>query len=144
MTPARMAAIPMASWKVKLSPKMNTPMTTAVTGSKAPMMAAGVLPMRLMLMVMKKSESTVGSKASCIPQSHCLGVSNSWKCSPEIKVKVATVNKPNTKIQKVNFTFDMGQFFHWFTEMIYTAYSNDEAITRAKPAVLSFSLPSPW
>ena len=64
VTPARMARMPMASRNVKLSPKMQTPMITAVTGSRAPMMAAGVLPMRLMEMVMKKSDSTVGNNAS--------------------------------------------------------------------------------
>ena len=64
VTPERMATMPMASCKEKLSPKINTPMMTAVTGSKAPMMAAGVLPMRLMEMVMKKSDNTVGNKAS--------------------------------------------------------------------------------
>ena len=41
VTPARMARMPMASWKEKLSPKIQTPMITAVTGSNAPMMAAG-------------------------------------------------------------------------------------------------------
>ena len=65
VTPARMARMPMASCREKLSPKMQTPMMTAVTGSRAPMMAAGVLPMRLMEMVMKKSDNTVGSNASC-------------------------------------------------------------------------------
>ena len=74
VTPARMARMPMASWKEKLSPKMQTPMMTAVTGSNAPMMAAGVLPMRLMEIVMKKSDNTVGNKASWAAQSHCLGV----------------------------------------------------------------------
>ena len=64
VTPARIARMPMASWKEKLSPKMHTPMMTAVTGSNAPMMAAGVLPMRLMEIVMKKSDSTVGNNAS--------------------------------------------------------------------------------
>ena len=97
---------------------MQTPITTAVTGSKAPMMAAGVLPMRLMEIVMKKSESTVGKRASWAAQSHCFGVSNIWKFSPEIHVKRATVIRPNTNIQKVNLTFDMVLFFHWLMEMI--------------------------
>ena len=74
VTPARIARMPMASWKEKLSPKIETPMITAVTGSNAPMMAAGVLPMRLMETVMKKSDNTVGNKASWAAQSHCLGV----------------------------------------------------------------------
>ena len=43
--------MPTASCREKLSPKTHTPMMTAVTGSKAPMIAAGVLPMRLMEMV---------------------------------------------------------------------------------------------
>ena len=74
VTPARIARMPIASCREKLSPKTHTPMMTAVTGSKAPMMAAGVLPMRLMEMVMKKSDNTVGNKASWAAQSHCLGV----------------------------------------------------------------------
>ena len=61
VTPARMARMPMASWKEKLSPKVQTPMITAVTGSNAPMMAAGVLPMRLMEIVMKKRDNTVAT-----------------------------------------------------------------------------------
>ena len=117
VTPARMAAMPMASWKVKLSPKTNTPMMTAVTGSKAPMMAAGVLPMRLMEIVMKKRESTVGNNANCKPQSHCLGVWRSWKLSPDMAVKITTVRSPKTNIQKVNFTFDI-VVFHRFTDMM--------------------------
>ena len=48
----------------KLSPKMHTPIKTAVTGSRAPMMAEGVLPIFLMAMVMKNKLNTVGSKAS--------------------------------------------------------------------------------
>lgn len=118
VTPARIATIPSASCRVKDSPKIQTPITTAVTGSKAPMMAAGVLPMRLMEIVMKKSESTVGKRASWAAQSHCFGVSNIWKLSPDIHVKRATVIRPNTNIQKVNLTFDMVLFFHWLMEMI--------------------------
>ena len=60
--------------KTPLLELTHTPMMTAVTGSKAPMMAAGVLPMRLMETVMKKSDNTVGNKASWAAQSHCLGV----------------------------------------------------------------------
>ena len=74
VTPARIARMPIASCREKLSPKTHMPMMTAVTGSKAPMMAAGVLPIRLMEMVMKKSDNTVGNKASWAAQSHCLGV----------------------------------------------------------------------
>ena len=74
VTPARIARMPMASWKEKLSPKMQTPMITAVTGSNAPMMAAGVLPMRLMEIVMKKRDNTVGNNASWAAQSQCIGV----------------------------------------------------------------------
>ena len=64
VTPARIARMPIASCREKLSPKTQTPMITAVTGSRAPMIAAGVLPMRLMERVMKKSDNTVGNKAS--------------------------------------------------------------------------------
>ena len=64
VTPAKMAMMPMPNCSEKVSPKTKTPMMTAVTGSKAPIMAAGVEPMRLMEMVMKKSDNTVGSKAS--------------------------------------------------------------------------------
>ena len=112
--------IPTPNWREKLSPKTKTPIMTAVTGSKAPMMAAGVLPIRLMEMVMKNRDSTVGNRASCMPHSHCLGVVSSWKLSPEIAVNTATVIKPKTRIQKVNLMFDM-VVFHRFTDMMYMA-----------------------
>ena len=57
----------------KASSKMITPMQTAVTGSRAPMMAEGVDPIRLIEIFMKKSESTVGRSANCNAQARCVG-----------------------------------------------------------------------
>ena len=56
--------MPMPKRNENASPKISTPIHTAVTGSRAPMMAEGVEPIRLIEIVMKKSESTVGRRAN--------------------------------------------------------------------------------
>ena len=73
-TPAKISSMPIPNRSENVSPKIRTPMQTAVTGSSAPMMAEGVEPIRLIEIFMKKSESTVGSRANCTAQAHCMGV----------------------------------------------------------------------
>ena len=73
VTPKRMSRMPTANRKVNVSEKTKMPIMTAVTGSRAPMMAEGVEPILLMEMFMKNSESTVGNRASWVAHPHCFG-----------------------------------------------------------------------
>ena len=54
---------PMAIRDVMTSPKTDTPITTAVTGSNAPRMAVGVAPIYWIALVVHTSESMVGNTA---------------------------------------------------------------------------------
>ena len=47
------------------SPKIITPINTAVSGSNAPIMEVVVDPIRFKAIVIKQSERTVGTIASC-------------------------------------------------------------------------------
>ena len=68
-----MSRMPTANRRVNVSEKTKMPIMTAVTGSRAPMMAEGVEPILLMEMFMKNSEITVGNRASWVAQPHCFG-----------------------------------------------------------------------
>ena len=116
-TPARMSRMLMPKRNENASPKISTPIHTAVTGSRAPMMAEGVEPIRLIEIVMKKSESTVGRRANCRAHPHCIGVWSICRLSPDNHENTNIAMKQNTKIQKVNFRLDM-VVCHWLTAMM--------------------------
>ena len=69
-TDANIKAIPIESRKVKVSSKTETPITTAVNGSKAPMTAVGVDPTSLTAFAMNTSERYAGTNPSMNPQPH--------------------------------------------------------------------------
>ena len=54
---------PIAIREVITSPKTNTPIITAVTGSNTPRIAVGVAPINWMALVVHSRESTVGNTA---------------------------------------------------------------------------------
>lgn len=58
---------------VSCSPNTTTPKNSAVTGSSAPYMAAGVEPMRWMESVISTNEMIVGNKASERTFAHSTG-----------------------------------------------------------------------
>lgn len=69
VTATKIRMMPQTRRNVSDSPKTSTPMTTAVTGSNAPRMAAGVEPMYWMESVMQPNDMTVGkmAKATRLP-----------------------------------------------------------------------------
>ena len=99
-----MSAMPMARRREKASPKTVTPMTTAVTGSSAPRIADGVDPIFLMAIFMRKSEMTVGSRASCMAHVHWRAVWRSWMFCPVSSEKLMMAASPKRTIQKVKVT----------------------------------------
>ena len=104
MTAERMSAIPMTRRREKASSKTVTPMTTAVTGSRAPRIADGVDPIFLMAIFMRKRDRTVGSRASWMAHVHCRGVWRSWMLCPARREKMTIAASPKRTIQKVNVT----------------------------------------
>ena len=103
MTAVSISTMPEANRHVKISPKTNVLITTAVTGSSAPRMDVGVLPMSWMDTLIKYSDSNVGNTANCITQSHCLGVLSVCSGSPAKIIYPMMVSHPNAMIQKVYF-----------------------------------------
>lgn len=76
VTAMTMSTIPIESRGVMISPKTKYPKNSAVTGSKAPKMAVGVLPMMLMARVVQRNEMTVGKmprQSALIHRYHLLG-----------------------------------------------------------------------
>ena len=69
------SAIPVTSLVVNDSSKMVTAIATAVTGSRAPRMATGVLPMREIAALVQMSEKAVGKNAMPATLSHSMGCS---------------------------------------------------------------------
>ena len=98
-----MSIIPIPNLHVKDSPNSVHPMKTAVTGSRAPIMADGVDPMCLMAIVIKKRLSTVGSSANCIAPAHSNGPWSHCNGSPDSQPKVNIDSHPKKTTQKVNF-----------------------------------------
>ena len=72
-TAERMSTMPAARRKVSDSPNTITPMATAVSGSKAPMMAVGVAPTSCTATVISTSERTVGTSPSQQAKNHARG-----------------------------------------------------------------------
>lgn len=70
ITAESISMMPIARRRVNSSPKSVQDITTAVSGSRAPIIAVGVDPMLFMATLMRKRLSTVGSNASCMPQIH--------------------------------------------------------------------------
>ena len=81
ITAARISTIPTANRSVKGSPKHKQLTTTAVTGSKAPSMAVGVLPMLLIATLIKNNDNTVGNNANCNAHNHCVPLCRTCKGS---------------------------------------------------------------
>lgn len=81
ITATRISTIPTANRSVKGSPKHKQLTTTAVTGSKAPSMAVGVLPMLLIATLIKNNDNTVGNSANCNAHNHCVPVCRTCKGS---------------------------------------------------------------
>lgn len=63
ITAASIITMPMASRSVNASLKMVIPIITAVTGSRAPIIAAGVEPTSWMAIVIITNDNTVGNSA---------------------------------------------------------------------------------
>ena len=81
ITAAGISTIPTANRSVKGSPKHKQLTTTAVTGSKAPSMAVGVLPMLLIATLIKNNDNTVGNNANCKAHNHCVPLCRTCKGS---------------------------------------------------------------
>ena len=105
ITAPSMSAIPTASRSVNASPNSVQLMSTAVIGSSAPRIDAGVDPIRWMAILMKNSEPTVGNSANSdahaheVPCNHCSG-------SPVRSMYAITVSQPNSTTQNVNCSGD--------------------------------------
>ena len=69
-TEASISAMPVIRRSVSDSPNMQTPMTTAVSGSSASVIAVGVDPTILTDLAMNTRERTVGTSPSMAPQPH--------------------------------------------------------------------------
>ena len=65
---------------VRASWKTVSPITTAVSGSRAPMMAVGVEPMMRTAIPIETSENTVGTMASINEYPHSRPVTSGMRC----------------------------------------------------------------
>ena len=79
-TAESISKIPMTRRTVSDSPNTSTPMATAVSGSKAPMMAVGVAPTSCTETVISTSESTVGTSPSQQAKNQARGDGGSIRC----------------------------------------------------------------
>ncbi len=87
----------------KNSPKTKMPIRTAVKGSKAPIMAAGVEPTHCIAFVVSISENTVGTQASIIAQNHAAGVGGSIGKSSVTRLATTKNNSQKQSTKKVSF-----------------------------------------
>lgn len=98
MTAEDIKMMPIASRGVNDSPKTVMPIITAVSGSKAPIMAVGVEPMCFTAITINTNEMTVGTNASINANSHIEGVDKSCKWLPLSKREwVAIVSVQNNR-----------------------------------------------
>ncbi len=88
--------IPMRRREVSGSLKTSVPIATAVTGSREPMMAVGVEPMRRTAMAIVTSEMSVGTMPSMSEKPSCVVVVSGWsEPQPELNSELsATVVAP--------------------------------------------------
>ena len=85
LTAATISRIPAAPCAVKGSPKTATPMTTAVSGSKAPKIEVSVGPMRLIACTSVMLERAVAGSARPRMQSHVM---------PSVSIRTPPVSRP--------------------------------------------------
>ena len=95
-TATRIIAMPVRRRDVRGSLKTNVPIATAVTGSREPMMAVGVEPMRRTAMAIVTSEMSVGTMPSMSEKPSCVVVVRGWsEPQPELNSELsATVVAP--------------------------------------------------
>ena len=75
-TPVKIKAIPMAIFSVKSSLNNKTPIATAVSGSRAPMIEVGVDPIIFIALTIKVKEMMVGTMARKIAPIKAIGLFN--------------------------------------------------------------------
>ena len=85
VTAATISRMPAAPCTVKGSPKTATPMTTAVSGSKAPKTEVSVGPMRLMACTSVMFDTAVAGSATPRMQSHAV---------PSVSMRIPPVTRP--------------------------------------------------
>ena len=92
-TADRISMIPTANWMVSVSSKTRTPMATAVSGSKAPMIAVGVAPTSWTAIVINTSDRMVGTSPNQQAKNQARGDGGACSCrSGEVNEYASNAN----------------------------------------------------